>query len=451
MFGNFNWWGFTNYIYIDKKMSVTGSVAYSYLKNLRACPEALDFVATQSANSAVDTCPYSTWMIWYSRVSGTFSDQEILKIKNYSAQRSAGNLSLLANGLDAQAYADIWIASNFNNGGAKQSMDEYNALAWQDFGGDNDDPNKHKNFGLIMSSQLEVWDPTSESYAGALDVDGVGLSNSKTEFGQRVKDDFNNRTLVTNGLLAHLDSGVPYSLVSSSTSFLDLSGNLVVGTLSNGANYSSLSGGLVELDGSNDFIDMGQRFWFGNPGNNLTNNFSIRIVFNSPTYSSYQPLGTPLGQVLFSRGSYNNNGYYVDINASTIRWNGVTASNSTQFRNSDFITNSINTWYDVTVTRDAGGGSVNDGTVKIYRNGVQVMNFTQSIDPIFSSDNFRIGAYSNVGFSPIKIMHFSVYDRVLSQSEITRNYDAIKGRFDSLLPTTTTSTTTLGGAGLGKG
>lgn len=432
-------------------MSVTGSVAYSYLKNLRACPEALDFVATQSANSAVDTCPYSTWMIWYSRVSGTFSDQEILKIKNYSAQRSAGNLSLLANGLDAQAYADIWIASNFNNGGAKQSMDEYNALAWQDFGGDNDDPNKHKNFGLIMSSQLEVWDPTSESYAGALDVDGVGLSNSKTEFGQRVKDDFNNRTLVTNGLLAHLDSGVPYSLVSSSTSFLDLSGNLVVGTLSNGANYSSLSGGLVELDGSNDFIDMGQRFWFGNPGNNLTNNFSIRIVFNSPTYSSYQPLGTPLGQVLFSRGSYNNNGYYVDINASTIRWNGVTASNSTQFRNSDFITNSINTWYDVTVTRDAGGGSVNDGTVKIYRNGVQVMNFTQSIDPIFSSDNFRIGAYSNVGFSPIKIMHFSVYDRVLSQSEITRNYDAIKGRFDSLLPTTTTSTTTLGGAGLGKG
>lgn len=432
-------------------MSVTGSVAYSYLKNLRACPEALDFVATQSANSAVDTCPYSTWMIWYSRVSGTFSDQEILKIKNFSAQRSAGNTNLLQSGRDAIYGADSWISSNFTSNIAKQSMDEENALAWQEFGGDNEDPNKHKNFGLLMSSQLEVWDPTSESYAGSLDVDGVGLTNTKSEFGQRMKNDFNNRTLVTDGLVAHLDSGVPYSLVSSSTSFLDLSGNLVVGTLSNGATYSSLSGGLVELDGSNDFVDMGQRFWFGTQGNNLTNNFSIRIVLNSPTYSSYQPVVTPLGQVLFSRGSYNNNGYYVDINAQTIRWNGVTASGSTQVRSSDFITNSINTWYDVTVTRDAGGVSVNDGIVKIYRNGVQVLNFTQSIDPIFSSDNFRIGAFSNSGYSPIKIMHFSVYNRVLSQSEITRNYDAIKGRFDSVLTTTTTSTTTIGEGGQDPG
>lgn len=435
-------------------MSVTGSVAYSYLKNLKSCPEALDFVATQSITSALNGCPDPGWIIWYARVSGTFSNNEILKLKNFSSQRSANNNTLLSNGLSAILNADYWILDNFEESSQyKAGMISTNQLAWQEFAGDNEDPNKHKNFGLLMSSQLEVWDPTSESYAGSLDVDGVGLSQSKSEYGNKIISDFNNKTLVTDGLIAHLDGGIPYSYNGTSLSFLDLSGNLVVGTLSGGATYSSLSGGFISLDGTNDFIDLGQRFWFGNPGGNLSNNFTIRIVFNSPTYSSYQPVGTPLGQVLFSRGSFHNDGYYVDINSQTLRWNGVSQSSNTQVRHSDLVGNDINTWYDVTVTRDAqGGGSTSDGIVKIYRNSVQIMNFTQSQDAIYSSSNFYIGR-DNSRFSPIKLMHFSVYNRVLSQSEITRNYDAIKGRFESVIATTTTttSTTTIGDTGQGKG
>jgi hypothetical protein len=68
-----------------------------------------------------------------------------------------------------------------------------------------------------------------------------------------------NGKIATNGLILALDSGDRNSYSGSGTSWTDLSGNGNTGTLTNGPTYSSTNGGSIVFDGSNDYIDLGNK------------------------------------------------------------------------------------------------------------------------------------------------------------------------------------------------
>ena len=69
---------------------------------------------------------------------------------------------------------------------------------------------------------------------------------------------------------------------------------------------------------------------------------------------------------------------------------------------------------------------IRGATRKVYINGQQVSTSNES--PATVTGNIRIGKaggnYWNGSFGPIKL-----YDKILTDSEILQNYNALKGRF----------------------
>ena len=90
-------------------MSVTGSVYYSYLKNIGACQEGLDYVATQSCQEASDRCcPTPEFgKIWFDsmpQMTGYFTNIE----KNYISDK----LTEIARDAGQEA-ANRWVYNHF--------------------------------------------------------------------------------------------------------------------------------------------------------------------------------------------------------------------------------------------------------------------------------------------------------------------------------------------------
>ena len=65
-----------------------------------------------------------------------------------------------------------------------------------------------------------------------------------------------NSTIVSSGLVLHLDAGNASSYPGSGTTLTDLSGSGNNGTLVNGPTYSSANGGSLSFDGVNDYVSV---------------------------------------------------------------------------------------------------------------------------------------------------------------------------------------------------
>ncbi|MGA1281510.1 MAG: hypothetical protein ACO3YZ_08120, partial [Candidatus Nanopelagicaceae bacterium] len=89
---------------------------------------------------------------------------------------------------------------------------------------------------------------------------------------------------VTDGLVMHLDAANPSSYPGTGTTWTDLIGGSPNGTLTNGAAYNSINGGVISFDGVDDRVefptssdfsfstsDFAVEIWFYLTGNAATN------------------------------------------------------------------------------------------------------------------------------------------------------------------------------------
>ena len=118
-------------------------------------------------------------------------------------------------------------------------------------------------------------------------------------------------TIVTNGLVLHLDAGNPASYPGSGTTWTDLSGNGNDGTLVNGVGYDSANGGSLVFDGVNDYAYTSDLINIQGPGTLI---FIVR--YNS----------LPLNQILHTIGISNSSNAGISI--------GTRLSNSVIWRSS---------------------------------------------------------------------------------------------------------------------
>jgi|11BtaG_2_1085332.scaffolds.fasta_scaffold06430_4 hypothetical protein len=217
-------------------------------------------------------------------------------------------------------------------------------------------------------------------------------------------------SIVTSGLVLNLDAGDINSYSGSGTTWVDLSGQGNTGTLVNGATYNSADGGYIQFDGTDDYVttnntlsdadslfaDSGNSWstgcWFNTSGNGAIN---IRGggFGSSTTYAVYRQSG--ILRVRLRGGTVNN----IDSNFSNGVWNNI-----------------VVTW---------------DGTTsKSYLNGSFVQN--NVVGTVASqASQFTLGAAGNGSNNRLngKISQMLVYNRALTASEITQNFDAIKGRY----------------------
>jgi hypothetical protein len=222
--------------------------------------------------------------------------------------------------------------------------------------------------------------------------------------------------IVTDGLVFNLDCSQKNSYPGSGSTWYDLSGNGVNGTLTNGPTYNSSNGGSILFDGANDVVDCGnnptlrptvftQTSWiyntqsggqqgiFGSYYEPRVSGFFVSLLDNKPRFV----IGTNTGAGI---------GLYTEISGSIINQN---------------------TWCQVTISYDGT-------TMKIYKNGVLDASSTWTSGIGYDINNkVAIGAVMiSSGFViPFKgnISNCLLYNRTLSQTEITQNYNAQKTKF----------------------
>jgi hypothetical protein len=219
--------------------------------------------------------------------------------------------------------------------------------------------------------------------------------------------------VIQSGLVLALDAGVSSSYPGSGTTWTDLSGNGNTGTLTNGPTYSSSNGGSIVFDGTDDYVaptGLTDSFWQGNWTASFWVNFD---TLNTSTGTSDKTLlqhGSSTvrnGLHLTQRNTRIHFGLYADdLQATTVlstgRWyNVVFTLNNTSFVKQNYLNGALDNSH-------TGAGAYT-GTGSNARIGGVALIFGLTFD----------GFMSNCSF----------YNRVLTASEITQNYNALKGRF----------------------
>jgi hypothetical protein len=217
--------------------------------------------------------------------------------------------------------------------------------------------------------------------------------------------------IVTDGLVLSLDAGNTKSYVSGSTTWFDKSGFSNNGTLVNGPTFNTGSGGSIVFDGIDDYADCGN-----NPVLNFTTNFTIGTWVNANATQASVDSGI-LGKIT-SNDAYL--GYMLWFTGGRI----VTLYIRGNSLGSTFSLGS-NIWYYVV-------GTYNGTTASLYINGVLNSSTNLSISANATASNFWVGKYGFIDGSRNftgKIAISQAYNRALSPSEVSQNFNALRGRF----------------------
>ena len=259
-------------------------------------------------------------------------------------------------------------------------------------------------------------DGTSDYYeAFILNVNDVNEAPTEINFSQE--------SYSANGLILHLDSGDLSSYPGSGNIWFDLSDNNYNAVLMNSPTYANPNGGIVNLNGSTQWIQLNS---FAGA---LTNNasYTISIWFKS---TETNPSG----------GIYNNSIFsmHTDNGANRYRIGAAPDANRGLYYN--FNTNSIegrvsqinlhdNQWHNMTITKNTGveaqfyiddvlrtsNGSITNG---VNFNGVGQVSIGQEYDGGNTSDHFQ-------GDIPVVM----VYNKALEADDRSSLYGHYKKRY----------------------
>ena len=204
-------------------------------------------------------------------------------------------------------------------------------------------------------------------------------------------------SLVMNGLVLCLDAGNSKSYPGSGTTWYNLIPGGVNGTLTNGPTYSSANGGVIVLDGVNDYIDV--------PINLTNTNYTIMgaaryVVAAGRTFSAKN------NNWLMGHWSVSTQNHYAEGWVS-----GVGAGPS-----------------DTNWRIYAATGNYSGDSWGMYVNGV--LNVGPNSGGSNGPNGFAIGSIGGTSeFSNSHISFLICYNRILTAAEIQQNYNALKGRF----------------------
>jgi hypothetical protein len=252
-------------------------------------------------------------------------------------------------------------------------------------------------------------------------------------------------SIVTDGLILYLDAGNPISYPGSGNTWRDLSmyGNSF--TLYNSPTYrnSSLR---FNLDGVVNQYGASNSSTFGDFNKS---DFTIEYVANFPSANgSFSAVMSNNVGAYHSVGSNNAAGYSLGIvNQTYFQDNGYRANSNLEQFGADTKNMPLKdqiTYQAYTIQR--GPSNVDTVTGKLYKTGSLTTTITYDMGPTRFLTSGQLLGDSNISNTvyPLNIMKAAgnsyyasgslylirVYNRVLSSTEISRNYNAQKARFN---------------------
>lgn len=215
-------------------------------------------------------------------------------------------------------------------------------------------------------------------------------------------------------LMLYLDAANIKSYIGSGTSWVDLSGNSINGTLVNTPAFNSGSGGNFVFNGTNTHIISPENSTL----NTQTPSVEVWIKTNSLNQNGF----------FFEKGQVNTQ-YSLFQEGSNLVWrqniSGVGAL-SLYATTSNYINTS--NWAQVV-------GTYTSGTRRLYVNGELVASDTQSGTISTNANGSSIGVYG--GYNGGRGYYYNgsigiirVYNKVLSPEDVLQNYNTTKSRFD---------------------
>ena len=236
---------------------------------------------------------------------------------------------------------------------------------------------------------------------------------------------YTNSTVVTNGLVLHWDAWPTMGSHSGSnrdTAITDLSSVRTRGEMYNGSYWDLKNGGNFLFDGMDDYIVSEPGDTFNNYGGEIT--VDVWVKFDSAI-----DYGHGVGQGVLNnedrvrdgniwlmhgnRGS-NNVTFYVWTNRGL-----VSGGNSTTLSNG--------TWYNLVCTMDSNGS-------QFYTNGQQSGTGGNTGGAIINNRDASIFGGGDLRYPWRRmaggVSALKVYNKKLSSSEVTQNYNALVGRLE---------------------
>jgi hypothetical protein len=212
---------------------------------------------------------------------------------------------------------------------------------------------------------------------------------------------------ITDGLVLYLDAANTRSYPGNGTVWSDLSRSGINGTLTNGPTFNSGNGGSVVFDGTNNFVQC-----------------TGSLTLTAATFVSWIRRNGTQGQydgILFSRGTNvtginfqtsNQLGYHWNNAINTYGWqSGLTIPDATWCMVAVSVTSTTATAY----LCQSGGITTATNTVS---HGSSILN-----DIKLAQDD------AGGRFFTGNIAIAQIYNRALSSTEITQNFNATKGRY----------------------
>ena len=225
----------------------------------------------------------------------------------------------------------------------------------------------------------------------------------------------NNAPIVTDGLVFYVDAANSKSYDGSTggTTWSDLVGandgaltNMETNPANAGYVYDSANAGSVEFDGANDYASIG----YTQPAQSSTTSFTWSIWIYLPTG------GHGNNDVIFGNRYGSQNLQFIKITPTG--WEYYSGGNQG-------ISYSVpkDQWVNLCVVK-------NQGTHYYYSNGSQVGTRTATNSIVANPVFMGADGYGSVQESAnVKFATAMIYEKALSSTEITQNYNALKNRF----------------------
>jgi len=239
-------------------------------------------------------------------------------------------------------------------------------------------------------------------------------------------------TIVTSGLVLHLDAGNTASYPGSGSTWTDLSGSSNHGTLINSPTFNNSNEGNLVFNGTNQYITLpgSSNYSYG------TGDFSIDywFKFNSLSSSSQSFLDA------YSSPENSSSGGIFGFNVSNSQI--TTYANNGQVFTSTAITLPINTWINLTFVRS-------NGVLYVYKNSNLIDSFPCTWNFQFTGNsvlpNLYIGInpganyFANNGyFFTGSLGNIKFYKGLgLTSTQVLQNYNALRPRFGDVTNPTT--------------
>lgn len=294
-----------------------------------------------------------------------------------------------------QYYAEGWV--QYQNYAAD--------TAWSINMGDRDAVNDQASFYLNGSTIITNSTGSSAGPVG-LGINWWSSEMSNCEVAEIII--YNKKLSNVERKLVHTYLGQKWGISNTDRSIIDLSGNGNDGLLGNGtvanmpvADYYNKN--TLKFDGVNDYV------FVNNPGTFSSYTFMFFCRWISDTLNGSRIFGI------------DNFGTYTIFTPSNVAFHYNQASGTTTILSSG-VNVGLDQWCHVAV-------SVNPSFTKIYINGIY-RNGTSTCPYLSVAGNFFIGAQNTTNvLSNSNVGSFQFYNRVLSDAEISQNYEAQKTKF----------------------